>query len=50
MATRLLLAYSASRYDRRPYLYRGDYGPKSKIAFIAGPGYISTFAGSSAGL
>jgi len=38
MAARRLLAYSVSPHDRRPYLYRGDYGPKSRLSLSPGSG------------
>src|SRR6478752_4004359 len=38
MAVRRLLAYSVSPHDRRAYLYREDYGPKSRLSLLPGSG------------
>jgi len=38
MAARRLLAYSASPHDRRPYLYREGYGPKSRLSLLPDSG------------
>jgi hypothetical protein len=50
VTTRRLLAYSMSPHDRSPYLYREDYAPEIKVAFIPGLRYTAMFAVQMHGL